>query len=325
MCFSNDVFALLPVLRYFCYKESAMSFISSKKKLSDKSVAHLKGGIHEVSEFSLTDIRKGKIDVQFVNVDSKLLILLVYNSGEFYGHETLNVYELQYDGAVVTRNIMPPFIIEFRQLSHCRYFPPLAGVNHSHDFYGENKSVTFQMLNLLSMDLGFADYLFDFDCKCILIDVLGSFNYIVASTRKPGKMNTPSFFLILEILEKIDKQKHELIEVHRLNLTKRVAVNGHVNIKNVIFNANKNKVLFHAITDQVITDKESHNVKIYDPNKQDFIESTFLYNERCKVIISYVNHNEHQDRIIICFYPGKNETSTFLGTKIVGFNLFRKI
>ena len=38
------------------------------------------------------------------------------------------------------------------------------------------------------MDLGFVDYLFDFDYKCILIDVLQSFNYIMASTRKLGKM-----------------------------------------------------------------------------------------------------------------------------------------
>ena len=101
-------------------------------------------------------------------------------------------------------------------------------------------------------------------------------------------------------------------------------MNGHVNVKNVIFNAHENKVLFHIIIYQGITDKDLYHVKIYDPNKQDFIDSTFLYNERCKVIISYVNHNEHQDGVIICFYPGKNEISSFLNTKSVGFNSFRR-
>ena len=56
-----------------------MCFISSKKKLPYKSAAHLKGGIHKGSEFSLTDVGRGKTDVQFVNVGSKLLILPVYN------------------------------------------------------------------------------------------------------------------------------------------------------------------------------------------------------------------------------------------------------
>ena len=55
-----------------------MCFILSKKKLSYKSAAHVKGGIHKGNEFSLTDIEKGKIDIQFVNVGSKLLILPVY-------------------------------------------------------------------------------------------------------------------------------------------------------------------------------------------------------------------------------------------------------
>ena len=54
------------------------------------------------------------------------------------------------------------------------------------------------------MDLGFIDYLFDFDYKCILIDVLQSFNYIVASITKSGKMYTRRFIVILEI-KKIDK------------------------------------------------------------------------------------------------------------------------
>ena len=79
MCFFNKVFALSPVLCYFCYRDSAMCFISSKKKLPYKSAAPLKGGIHKGSEFSLTDVGKGKTDVQFVNVGSKLLILPVYN------------------------------------------------------------------------------------------------------------------------------------------------------------------------------------------------------------------------------------------------------
>ena len=51
-------------------------FILSKKKLSYKSSALRKGGIHKGSEFSLTEIEKGKIDIQFVNVGSKLLILV---------------------------------------------------------------------------------------------------------------------------------------------------------------------------------------------------------------------------------------------------------
>ena len=114
------------------------------------------------------------------------------------------MYELQCDGTVVTRNIMPPIIIELRQRFHCRYFPPLVMVNHRRDFYRENKKVTFQILNLLSMDLGFVDYLFDFDYKCILIDVLQSFNYIVASITKSGKMYTRRFIVILEI-KKFDK------------------------------------------------------------------------------------------------------------------------
>ena len=79
MCFFDKVFALSPVLCYICYRQSAMCFISSKKKLPHKSAAHLKGGIHTGSEFSLTDVGKGKNDVQFVNVGSKLLILPVYN------------------------------------------------------------------------------------------------------------------------------------------------------------------------------------------------------------------------------------------------------
>ena len=108
-----------------------------------KSAAHLKGGIHKGSEFSLTDVGKGKNDVQFVNVGSKLLILPVYNYWKLYGRETLNVYELQCDGAAVTLNIMPPIIIEFRQRFHCRYFLSLVVVNHCHNFYRENKKVTF--------------------------------------------------------------------------------------------------------------------------------------------------------------------------------------
>ena len=52
------------------------------------------------------------------------------------------------------------------------------------------------------MDLGFVDYLFDFDYKCILIDVLQ--NYIVASITKSGKMYTRRFIVILEI-KKFDK------------------------------------------------------------------------------------------------------------------------
>ena len=137
----------------------------------------------------------------------------------------------------------------------------------------------------------------------------------MASTKKLGKMYTPRLILILEI-KKTDKQKYKLIEVNRLNLTERVAVNGHVTVKNVVFNADENKVSFHTIIDQVITDKDPHHVKIYDPNKQDFIDSTFLYNERCKVIISYANHNEHQDGVIICFYPRKNEINTFCIPKL---------
>lgn len=53
-------------------------------------------------------------------------------------------------------------------------------------------------------------------------------------------------------------------------------MNGHINVKNIIFNVNENKYLFHTIIDQGITDKDLYHLKIYDPNKQDFIDSTFL-------------------------------------------------
>ena len=70
-------FTLLPVLSYICYRESKMSFISSKKKLSYKSAAHLQDGIHKVSEFSLSDVEVNNF--LLVNDGSILLILPVYD------------------------------------------------------------------------------------------------------------------------------------------------------------------------------------------------------------------------------------------------------
>ena len=165
------------------------------------------------------------------------------------------------------------------------------------------------------MDFGFADHLFDFDYKCILINVLMKFQLYSGFYQKIRKNAYPKINFDSGD-KKTDKQKYKPIEVNRPNLTERVAVNGHVTVKNVIFNANENKVLFHTIIDQVITDKDPHHVKIYDPNKQDFTDWTFLYNERCKVIISYANHNEHQDGVITCFCPRKNEISTFCIPKL---------
>ena len=43
------------------------------------------------------------------------------------------------------------------------------------------------------------------------------------------------------------------------------------------------------------------------------------------MIIPYVSDNEHQDRVIIYFYPGKNEIDIFLNTEVVGFKLFGNV
>ena len=109
--FLNKDFALLPVLLYFCYRESRTSFTPSKTKLSYKSSAHLKDGIYKVSEFSLNDV--GESNFQLVNVGLKLLILPVYDEWNFFG-EILDVYELYFDGTVVKQNMMPPSIIKQR-------------------------------------------------------------------------------------------------------------------------------------------------------------------------------------------------------------------
>ena len=97
-------------------------------------------------------------------------------------------------------------------------------------------------------------------------------------------------------------------------------MNGKFRVDNVICNVNKGKFLFHTIIDKVI--KDLQHIKIYDVSKQDFIDSIFLYDKLCEVIISYVNHNVYQDGVIICFYPGKNEIYIFLNNEGVGFKLF---
>ena len=110
MCvFFNKIGDLLSVLRYFCDRESKMSFVSSKKKLSYKSAAHLKDGIYKVSEFILPDV--GKSNVQFVNVGSKLLLMPVYDEWSFFG-ETLDVYEIHCDGTLAKQNIKSLSIIK---------------------------------------------------------------------------------------------------------------------------------------------------------------------------------------------------------------------
>ena len=192
-----------------------MSFVSSKKKLSYKSAAHLKDGIHKVSEFSLTDV--GESNVQFVNVGSKLLILPVYDEWNFFG-ETLDVHELHCDGTVVKQNIMPPSII--KQCFQCRFFPTLVVVNHRNQLYQKNMKITLEILNLLNMDLGFVEYSFDFDYECTYIKVFQNFNYLVVSTERSRKKCFPNFILILE-MKKIEEQRYELIEVNiRLSIRK---------------------------------------------------------------------------------------------------------
>ena len=86
-------------------------------------------------------------------------------------------------------------------------------------------------------------------------------------------------------------------------------MNGKFRVENVISNANKDKFLFYTIIDKVI--KDLQHMKIYDVRKQDFIDSIFLYDKLSEVIISYVNDTEHQDGVIICFFPGKNEIDIF--------------
>ena len=234
-----------------------------------------------------------------MNVGSKLLILPVYDEWNFFG-ETLDVYELHCDATVVKQNIMPPSII--KQCFQCRFFPTLVVVNHRNQLYQKNMKITLEILNLLNMDLGFVEYSFDFDYECTYIKVFQSFNYIVVSTERSRKKCLPNFILILE-MKKIEEQRYELIEVNRLNLKERLAMNGNFRVENVISNANKGKVLFHTITDKVI--KDLQHIKIYDVSKQDFIDSIFFRDKLCEVIISYVNHNERQDGVVICFYLGK--------------------
>ena len=73
-------------------------------------------------------------------------------------------------------------------------------------------------------------------------------------------------------------------------------MNGKFRVENVICNVNKGKFLFHIIFDKVI--KDLQHIKIYDVSKQDFIDSIFLYDKLCEVIISYVNHNVYQDGLL---------------------------
>ena len=222
-----------------------------------------------------------------MNVGSKLLILPVYDEWNFFG-ETLDVYEFHCDGTVVKQNIMPPSII--KQRFQCRFFPPLVVVNHRNQLYQKNMKITLEILNLLNMDLGFVEDSFDFDCECIYIKVFQSFNYVVVSTERSRKKYFPNVILIQEI-KKIEEQRYELIEVNRLNLTEGLAMNGNFRVENVIYNANKGKVLFHTITDKVM--KDLQHMKIYNVSKQDFIGLIFFFDKLCEVIISYVNHNEH--------------------------------
>ena len=168
--------------------------------------------------------------------------------------------------------------------------------------------ITLEILNLLNMDLGFVKYPFDFDYECIYIKVFQNYNYIVVSTEPLRKKYFPNFILILEV-KKIEEQWYELIEVNRLNLTERLAMYGNFRIENVISSDNRDKVLFHTVTDKVI--KDLQHIKIYDENKQDFIDSIFFCDRLGKVIISYVNNNEHKGGNAICFYTGEDEINTF--------------
>ena len=117
-------------------------------------------------------------------------------------------------------------------------------------------------------------------------------------------------YLLISEIKKIEEVwTYELTEVNRLNLTECLAMNEKFCVKNVISNANKDKFLFYTIIDKVI--KDLQHMKTYDVRKQDFIDSIFLYDKLSEVIISYVNDNEHQDGVIICFFPGKNEIDIF--------------
>ena len=155
------------------------------------------------------------------------------------------------------------------------------------------------------MDLDFVKHAFDFNYECTYIKVIQSLNYIVVSTEHSWK----KYLLISEIKKIEEVWTYELTEVNRLNLTECLAMNGKFRVENVISNANKDKFLFYTIIDKVI--KDLQHMKIYDVRKQDFIDSIFLYDKLSEVIISYVNDTEHQDGVIICFFPGKNEIDIF--------------
>ena len=73
------------------------------------------------------------------------------------------------------------------------------------------------------------------------------------------------------------KNRHQIIEVNRLDLTECLAINEKFRVENVISNPNKGKDLFHTIIDKVI--KDLQHIKIYDISKQDFIDSIFLYDK----------------------------------------------
>ena len=131
------------------------------------------------------------------------------------------------------------------------------------------------------MHLDFVKHSFDFNYECTYIKVIQNLNYIVVSMKRSWKKYL--LILLLEI-KKIEEQRYELIEENRLNLTECLAMNGKFRVENVISNANKGKFLFHTIINKVI--KDLQHIKIYDVSKQEFIDSIFLYDKLCEVIIS---------------------------------------